>query len=244
VEVVEGVHAHKKGVIDNPSINGQVRVRVDDDDNGNSVLRNFDISNLINYTRGILKGHRVEITKAGNYTGKTARVVNPNWHGRVRIKMDEDGTVKSYLLNEVLKLDMQEMSKAARAAKRWKKAAKATMDFRSKRGDNDNGDAKKSSGSSKDAMGSSSSLSKVHNKEWKVKMMQAPKSTPLYIQQEASLAAASSGFSRRANLRKLARFQTRRDHDFGLTVLSRVHRPQSRQVSQAFSRQNDLLKRI
>jgi hypothetical protein len=48
-------------------------------------------------------GDKVEITKAGSHIGKTAVVTEPNWEGRVKVRMDGKGApiIKSYLANEV-----------------------------------------------------------------------------------------------------------------------------------------------
>jgi hypothetical protein len=46
-------------------------------------------------------GDRVQITKAGTQHGKTGVVVDPDWTGRTKLEMDEDGAVKSYLTSEI-----------------------------------------------------------------------------------------------------------------------------------------------
>jgi hypothetical protein len=47
-------------------------------------------------------GDRVQITKAGSHTGKTAVVITPNWEGRIMVRMDGGGFVKkSYMANEL-----------------------------------------------------------------------------------------------------------------------------------------------
>ena len=46
-------------------------------------------------------GDRVKITKQSSQQGNTAVVTDPDWTGRVKVSMDGDGAVKSYLLSEI-----------------------------------------------------------------------------------------------------------------------------------------------
>jgi hypothetical protein len=46
-------------------------------------------------------GDRVKINKTGTQNGKTGVVVDPDWTGRLKLQMDEDGKIKSYLHEEV-----------------------------------------------------------------------------------------------------------------------------------------------
>jgi hypothetical protein len=47
-------------------------------------------------------GERVKIAKEGTYKGCEGIIVDPDWTGRVNIKMDESGQIKSYLRAELL----------------------------------------------------------------------------------------------------------------------------------------------
>jgi hypothetical protein len=58
------------------------------------------------------EGERVEVIKVGSHTGKQGVITEPDWNGRIQVKMDE-GTLKSYLANEIQKM---ESSKAPRRA--------------------------------------------------------------------------------------------------------------------------------
>ena len=45
-------------------------------------------------------GDIVEILKNGAQKGKTATVIHQNWGGRIKVQMDEDHSIKSYLMDE------------------------------------------------------------------------------------------------------------------------------------------------
>jgi hypothetical protein len=46
-------------------------------------------------------GGRVQVVKQGSQIGKTGVVTDADWAGRIKIQMDEDGTIKSYAPGEV-----------------------------------------------------------------------------------------------------------------------------------------------
>jgi hypothetical protein len=47
-------------------------------------------------------GDKVEITKKGSHTGKSAVVTIPDWEGRIMVRMDGEGDIKkSYMANEL-----------------------------------------------------------------------------------------------------------------------------------------------
>jgi Ca2+-binding EF-hand superfamily protein len=50
-------------------------------------------------------GDGVVVTKSGTFHGAAAEVVNPDWEGRVQVKMESDGAVKSYREIEILKTE-------------------------------------------------------------------------------------------------------------------------------------------
>jgi serine/threonine protein kinase len=67
-------------------------------------------------------GDRVMVVKEGTHTGEEGAVENPDWDGRVKVKMDSDGTIKSYKLQEIAR------AAAGRAAE---KAATTTIKIES-----------------------------------------------------------------------------------------------------------------
>jgi hypothetical protein len=48
-------------------------------------------------------GQRVTVTKKGSQTGKKGVVENPEWNGRVKVRMADSGKVKSYASHEIRK---------------------------------------------------------------------------------------------------------------------------------------------
>ena len=46
-------------------------------------------------------GDRVRVTKAGSQKGEEGTIEDPDWTGRVKVIMDSDGEVKSYLPHEL-----------------------------------------------------------------------------------------------------------------------------------------------
>jgi hypothetical protein len=51
------------------------------------------------------EGHHVQIGKTGRQFGKTAVITNPAWSGRIKVKMDSDGSIKSYWPHELDSVD-------------------------------------------------------------------------------------------------------------------------------------------
>jgi hypothetical protein len=49
-------------------------------------------------------GDRVKICKIGNHRGEEGTIDVPDWTGRVKIKMDKGGEIKSYMANELINL--------------------------------------------------------------------------------------------------------------------------------------------
>jgi hypothetical protein len=50
---------------------------------------------------GVAIGDHVKITKDGSQKGYTGVVTDPSWTGRVKLRMDADSSIKSYLLEEL-----------------------------------------------------------------------------------------------------------------------------------------------
>ena len=47
-------------------------------------------------------GDNVKVIKKGTQTGKIGTVTDPDWNGRVKLRMKKTGDVKSYLVHEVV----------------------------------------------------------------------------------------------------------------------------------------------
>jgi Ca2+-binding EF-hand superfamily protein len=59
---------------------------------------------------GFAVGDLVQVTKTGTFHDAMAEIINPEWEGRVQVKMVSDGAVKSYMDIEILKI--QEAAKS------------------------------------------------------------------------------------------------------------------------------------
>jgi hypothetical protein len=53
-------------------------------------------------------GEKITVTKVGSQTGKKGVIENPEWNGRVMVKMSESGKIKSYASHEIRKETLTE----------------------------------------------------------------------------------------------------------------------------------------
>eukprot|EP00935_MAST-01C_sp_MAST-1C-sp1_P001058 g1058.t1 len=93
----------QKAMVTNPDWEGRVQVRMLESENPNEI-KSYMATELGHYIKVSMvweKGDLVTILKEGSRKGQKAEVMNPDWEGRVRVKMAADGAIESYTADEL-----------------------------------------------------------------------------------------------------------------------------------------------
>jgi hypothetical protein len=73
-------------------------------------------------------GDSVRVVKEGTHTGEEATVEEPDWSGRVKVKMAKDGSTKSYLSHEIVRTAAGSETKEAKGGQHTPRAHDAKHD--------------------------------------------------------------------------------------------------------------------
>jgi hypothetical protein len=107
LQIVEGAQVRiiKKGrqyrrsaLVLDPDWSGRVKVQLVD---GWKQIKSYKPDEIEVIQNAFEVGDIVEILKNGAQKGKTATVIHRNWGGRIKVQMDEDHSIKSYLMDEL-----------------------------------------------------------------------------------------------------------------------------------------------